>query len=113
MFSSAAHISLILRNTESIGSAGWSSPVARQAHNLKVVGSNPTPATSPKNNRPQGRFFYGQNAEKKRAALARSSYASLEVKTNPSITENSNPTPQDQRNTETSEGSNRHKLADF
>ena len=29
--------------------AGWSSPVARQAHNLKVVGSNPTPATkSPK-----------------------------------------------------------------
>ena len=23
--------------------AGWSSPVARQAHNLKVVGSNPTP----------------------------------------------------------------------
>jgi hypothetical protein len=28
-----------------IGGAGWSSPVARQAHNLKVVGSNPTPAT--------------------------------------------------------------------
>jgi hypothetical protein len=27
--------------------AGWSSPVARQAHNLKVVGSNPTPATPP------------------------------------------------------------------
>ena len=27
--------------------AGWSSPVARQAHNLKVVGSNPTPATKP------------------------------------------------------------------
>jgi hypothetical protein len=26
------------------GGAGWSSPVARQAHNLKVVGSNPTPA---------------------------------------------------------------------
>src|SRR5712692_7461189 len=25
--------------------ARWSSPVARQAHNLKVVGSNPTPAT--------------------------------------------------------------------
>ena len=25
--------------------AGWSSQVARQAHNLKVVGSNPTPAT--------------------------------------------------------------------
>ena len=29
---------------QSLG-AGWSSPVARQAHNLKVVGSNPTPAT--------------------------------------------------------------------
>lgn len=27
------------------GDAGWSSPVARQAHNLKVVGSNPTPAS--------------------------------------------------------------------
>src|SRR5581483_998235 len=26
--------------------AGWSSPVARQAHNLKVVGSTPTPATN-------------------------------------------------------------------
>src|SRR3954469_13516960 len=29
-----------------VGDAGWSSPVARQAHNLKVVGSNPTPATT-------------------------------------------------------------------
>ena len=29
--------------------AGWSSPVARQAHNLKVVGSNPTPATNTPN----------------------------------------------------------------
>ena len=27
--------------------AGWSSPVARQAHNLKVIGSNPIPATKP------------------------------------------------------------------
>ena len=27
------------------GDAGWSSPVARQAHNLKVAGSNPVPAT--------------------------------------------------------------------
>ena len=25
---------------------GWSSPVARQAHNLKVAGSNPAPATN-------------------------------------------------------------------
>ena len=30
----------------SVGDAGWSSPVARQAHNLKVVGSNPAPATN-------------------------------------------------------------------
>ena len=28
------------------GDAGWSSPVARQAHNLKVIGSNPIPATT-------------------------------------------------------------------
>ena len=26
--------------------AGWSSSVARQAHNLKVAGSNPAPATN-------------------------------------------------------------------
>ena len=26
--------------------AGWSSPVARRAHNPKVVGSNPAPATN-------------------------------------------------------------------
>ena len=31
--------------------AGWSSPVAREAHNLEVVGSNPTPAIS---SRPPG-----------------------------------------------------------
>ena len=30
----------------SLQNAGWSSLVARQAHNLKVVGSNPTPATN-------------------------------------------------------------------
>ena len=34
------------RYSEQSEAAGWSSPVARQAHNLKVVGSNPTPATS-------------------------------------------------------------------
>ena len=33
-----------LKNTAAID-AGWSSPVARQAHNLKVAGSNPAPAT--------------------------------------------------------------------
>ena len=25
--------------------AGWSSPAAREAHNLEVAGSNPAPAT--------------------------------------------------------------------
>ena len=30
-----------------IFNAGWSSLVARQAHNLKVGGSNPSPATNP------------------------------------------------------------------
>ena len=33
-----------LRMPDSKFAAGWSSPVARQAHNLKVAGSNPTPA---------------------------------------------------------------------
>ena len=37
--------------------AGWSSPVAREAHNLEVAGSNPVPATrfsSIETGRPQG-----------------------------------------------------------
>ena len=32
--------------TRDVIDAGWSSPVARQAHNLKVAGSNPAPATN-------------------------------------------------------------------
>ena len=36
--------------------AGWSSPVARQAHNLKVAGSNPAPATN-KTARSHAGFF--------------------------------------------------------
>lgn len=42
--------------------AGWSSPVARQAHNLKVTGSNPVPATKHTNPpRPKARrvFSFG------------------------------------------------------
>ena len=35
-----------ISDSASLSVAGWSSPVARQAHNLKVVGSNPTPATN-------------------------------------------------------------------
>ena len=38
--------------------AGWSSPVARQAHNLKVVGSNPTPATNIKKAAPKKAALY-------------------------------------------------------
>ncbi len=38
------------------GDAGWSSPVARQAHNLKVVGSNPTPATNKRPRQMPGPF---------------------------------------------------------
>jgi hypothetical protein len=34
-----------LRAADNTHNAGWSSPVARQAHNLKVRGSNPLPAT--------------------------------------------------------------------
>ncbi len=33
--------------------AGWSSPVARQAHNLKVAGSNPAPATTFERKKPK------------------------------------------------------------
>ena len=33
---------------DSKSDAGWSSLVARRAHNPKVVGSNPTPATEEK-----------------------------------------------------------------
>ena len=38
--------------------AGWSSPVARQAHNLKVTGSNPVPATIDKKASPKGLAFF-------------------------------------------------------
>jgi antitoxin VapB len=41
--------------------AGWSSPVARQAHNLKVTGSNPVPApitTAPLSNVSEGVFLF-------------------------------------------------------
>jgi hypothetical protein len=37
--------------TPETGDAGWSSPVARQAHNLKAAGSNPAPATNKTRNR--------------------------------------------------------------
>jgi hypothetical protein len=39
----------LLKRDKTLGfyaGAGWSSPVARQAHNLKAAGSNPAPATT-------------------------------------------------------------------
>ena len=40
--------------------AGWSSPVARQAHNLKVAGSNPAPAT---------KYLFDNKAKIKKASI--------------------------------------------
>ena len=42
--------------SRSLGDAGWSSPVARQAHNLKVAGSNPAPATNNQSDHTVGRL---------------------------------------------------------
>ena len=39
-------LSLSVWHSSDLQIAGWSSPVARQAHNLKVAGSNPAPATN-------------------------------------------------------------------
>ena len=39
--------------------AGWSSPVARRAHNPKVVGSNPAPATNFQGKPVKGFFLWG------------------------------------------------------
>ena len=39
-------IAMTIRKKTSLLTVGWSSLVARQAHNLKVVGSNPAPATN-------------------------------------------------------------------
>ncbi len=55
-FASATH--LLLKQKRCSPDAGWSSPVARQAHNLKVVGSNPTPAPKFKKPRAIGRGFF-------------------------------------------------------
>ena len=40
-----ARNSILITIPKHTSDAGWSSPVARQAHNLKVTGSNPVPAT--------------------------------------------------------------------
>jgi hypothetical protein len=50
------------RSLFSIDVAGWSSLVARKAHNLEVPGSNPGPAT--KFLKPDQRFFFVSPKEK-------------------------------------------------
>ena len=54
--------------------AGWSSPVARQAHNLKVAGSNPAPAPKhhkkkPRQRKPAG-LFAGHTSGQNKTAQA-------------------------------------------
>ena len=52
--------------------AGWSSPVARQAHNLKAAGSNPAPATkSPEKGplKPMGLFCVSSMIDSLEVAL--------------------------------------------
>ena len=51
--------------------AGWSSPVARQAHNLKVVGSNPAPATNSKTRPRERAGFFVCAVESRVSAVAR------------------------------------------
>lgn len=50
-------------STDALQIAGWSSQVARQAHNLKVAGSNPAPVTNFKNPASQNLagFYLDQN----------------------------------------------------
>ena len=49
--------------------AGWSSPVARQAHNLKAAGSNPAPATNK-----TCKFTHSGNRTKRSSAYASRSF---------------------------------------
>ena len=44
-FAGLQSLDKVLFNKRITHDAGWSSLVARRAHNPKVVGSNPTPAT--------------------------------------------------------------------
>ena len=64
----------MLKRTVSVRrTAGWSSPVARQAHNLKVVGSNPAPATNLEASKPlrhQGFSLVRTNVKLKYIALS-------------------------------------------
>jgi hypothetical protein len=70
--------------------AGWSSPVARQAHNLKVAGSNPAPATNqqaPENMTFSGAFRFpylgSENPPWKRRGSGRRKVAACNRRTKP------------------------------
>ncbi len=67
--------------------AGWSSPVARQAHNLKVAGSNPAPATNTKARFRAGFFFALRRCDLGRAfAEPDVSRARTDILPNPTLT---------------------------
>jgi hypothetical protein len=61
---SSANLRWYGRRKRRLDNAGWSSPVARQAHNLKAAGSNPAPATNhphhPKQCPSKGLFAFKQ-----------------------------------------------------
>ena len=64
-FHLVSHLPICRLALTSNGDAGWSSPVARQAHNLKVTGSNPVPATKYKRARPRaGSFIFSRGARR-------------------------------------------------
>ena len=52
---------LSLNDKSQVIIAGWSSPVARQAHNLKAAGSNPAPATNKPPAKMLGGLFVSKN----------------------------------------------------
>ena len=57
------YISAALARDALMKIAGWSSQVARQAHNLKAAGSNPAPATPKKYRKPRYFFISGKRGE--------------------------------------------------
>jgi hypothetical protein len=70
--------------------AGWSSPVARQAHNLKAAGSNPAPATKskpkyqkPARSNPAGFCAFGTRHSRSSNRQASLSSASLRLNLQP------------------------------
>ena len=67
---------------QKVNIAGWSSLVARRAHNPKVVGSNPAPATTKRSEISQNAFLLSVSDTKKgllHIVLAESAAAPLTV----------------------------------